>query len=521
MAQGVTAVSVSEDLKWVLSDEAVAFVADLHRTFNARRRELLRVREERLQRILAGEEELRFLDETADVRAGSWAVAPAPADLDDRRAEITGPCDRKMVINALNSGARVFMADLEDASSPTWHNVVDGQRNLHDAVRRTITFENPDGRTYQLNDETATLLVRPRGWHLDEAHITIDGVPASGSLVDFGLYFFHNAAELIERGSGPYFYIPKLESHLEARLWNDVFTRAQERLGIPHGTIRATCLIETLPAAFEMEEILFELRDHAAGLNAGRWDYIFSAIKTFHNRPDKILPDRIQVTMTVPFMRAYTELLVRSCHKRGAHAIGGMAAFIPTRRDPEANERAMAAVHADKKREAGDGFDGTWVAHPGLVPIAIEEMTAVFGDAPNQKGQLREEVEVEASQLTDFTIPGSTITESGVRTNVSVAIQYIASWLSGVGAAAINNLMEDAATAEISRAQLWQWIHHEQTTHEGTPITEAWFRQVREEELGRLSGALPYAEAAEILDHLVLSDDFFTFLTIPAYQRLR
>jgi len=519
MVQGVSVSPVPNDLQWVLSDEAVEFVADLHRTFNARRKELLAARDQRARAILAGEE-LDFLQETADVRSGDWTVAPAPADLNDRRAEITGPCDRKMVINALNSGAKCFMADLEDASSPTWHNVIDGQRNLYDAVRRTITFQNPDGRLYQLNDEIATLLVRPRGWHLEEVHITIDGEPASGSLVDFGLYFFHNAKELIGRGSGPYFYLPKMESHLEARLWNDVFTRAQERLGIPHGTVRATCLIETLPAAFEMEEILYELRDHAAGLNAGRWDYIFSAIKTFHNRPDKILPDRAQVTMTVPFMRAYTELLVRTCHKRGAHAIGGMAAFIPTRRDPEANDRAMAAVHADKKREAGDGFDGTWVAHPGLVPIAIEEMTAVFGVAPNQKDRLREDVHVEASQLTDFTIPGSSITEQGVRTNVSVAIQYIAAWLNGTGAAAINNLMEDAATAEISRAQLWQWIHHDQKTDDGTAITKEWYRQVREEELAKLSGNLPYAEAAEILDQLVMSDDFQTFLTLPAYQRL-
>ena len=521
MPAGITHAPVPEDLQWVLSDDALAFVADLHREFNPRRQQLLQARADRLARLLAGEEQLRFLDETADVRSGDWQVAPAPADLNDRRAEITGPCDRKMVINALNSGAKVFMADLEDASSPNWHNVVDGQRNLHDAVRRTIEFQNPDGREYKLNDETATLLVRPRGLHLDETHIEIDGEPASGSLVDFGLYFFHNARELIDRGSGPYFYIPKQESHLEARLWNDVFTRAQEKLGIPHGTIRATCLIETLPAAFEMEEILYELRDHAAGLNAGRWDYIFSAIKTFHNDPNAILPDRAQVTMTVPFMRAYTELLVRTCHKRGAHAIGGMAAFIPTRRDPEANEIAMAAVHADKKREASDGFDGTWVAHPGLVPIAIEEMTAVFGDAPNQKERLREDVNVEASQLVDFAIPGSTITETGVRTNVSVAIQYIASWLNGVGAAAINNLMEDAATAEISRAQLWQWIHHNQSTEEGTAITKDWYRQVREEELAKLSESpLPCADAAAILDSLVLSDDFLTFLTLPAYGKL-
>jgi malate synthase len=519
MAQGVSTTHVSDDLAWVLSDEALTFVADLQRTFNARRIELLDARQARAQVILGGAE-LGFLDETADVRSGDWAVAPAPTDLNDRRAEITGPCDRKMVINALNSGAKVFMADLEDASSPTWHNVIDGQRNLHDAVRRTITFENPDGRTYQLNDEVATLLVRPRGWHLHEAHITIDGEPASGSLVDFGLYFFHNATELVKSDSGPYFYLPKMESHLEARLWNDVFTHAQQKLGIPHGTIRATCLIETLPAAFEMEEFLYELRDHAAGLNAGRWDYIFSAIKTFHNRPDKILPDRIQVNMTVPFMRNYTELLVRTCHKRGAHAIGGMAAFIPSRKDPEANDRAMSAVHADKKREAGDGFDGTWVAHPGLVPIAIEEMTAVFGDAPNQKERLREDVSVEAAQLTDFAIPGSTITEAGVRTNVNVAIQYIAAWLNGIGAAAINNLMEDAATAEISRAQLWQWIHHNQTTDDGTPITRERYETIRDEELVTLEGDFPFAEAAALLNQLVMSDEFLTFLTLPAYERL-
>jgi malate synthase len=520
MADGVTTAPISDDLHWVLSEEAISFVADLHRAFNARRLQLLQAREERTQSVVEGGE-LTFLDETADVRQGAWSVALAPADLNDRRAEITGPCDRKMVINALNSGAKAFMADLEDASSPTWHNVVDGQRNLHDAVRRTISFENPDGKKYQLNDETATLMVRPRGWHLPEAHITIDGEHASGSLVDFGLYFFHNARELVDRSSGPYFYLPKMESHLEARLWNDVFTQAQQALGLPHGTVRATCLIETLPAAFQMEEILYELRDHAAGLNAGRWDYIFSAIKTFRNRPDKILPDRAQITMTVPFMRAYTELLVRTCHKRGAHAIGGMAAFIPTRKDPEANERAMAAVHADKKREANDGFDGTWVAHPGLVPIAVEEMTRVFGQAPNQKERLREDVSVEASQLTDFTIPGSTITEQGVRTNVNVAIQYIAAWLNGIGAAAINNLMEDAATAEISRAQLWQWIHHHQSTEDGTPITAEWYQVIRNEELATLQGDFPYQQAANILDSLVLSSEFLTFLTLPAYQHLQ
>ncbi|MDQ3044059.1 MAG: malate synthase A, partial [Chloroflexota bacterium] len=447
---------------------------------------------------------------------------PTPPDLDDRRVEITGPCDRKMVINALNSGARVFMADLEDASSPTWTNVLDGQQNLADAVRRTITFQSPDGREYRLNNETATLVVRPRGWHLVERHVEIDGVAIAGSLFDFGLYFFHNAAELLERGSGPYFYLPKLESHREARLWNDVFTTAQEALGITQGSIRATVLIETLPAAFEMEEILYELRDHAAGLNAGRWDYIFSAIKTFRDRPDLVLPDRSQVTMTVPFMRAYTQLLVRTCHRRGAHAIGGMAAFIPTRHDPKVNERALAAVRADKEREAGDGFDGTWVAHPGLVPIAMEVFDRVLGDRPHQKDRLREDVQPDAAAISAIGVPDGSITEEGLRTNVSVALQYLNSWLSGTGAAAINNLMEDAATAEISRAQLWQWIRHGATTTDGAPITAARYDQVRTEELAKLGGAERerYGDAAAILDRLVHDTTFTPFLTLPAYSVL-
>ena len=513
---------VAPELEPFVSPEALAFVADLHRRFNPRRQELLVARGVRQERILGGEE-LGFLEETAEIRNDpSWKVAPAPADLNDRRAEITGPCDRKMIINALNSGAKVFMADLEDASSPTWHNVIDGQRNLHDAVRHTITFENPDGRTYSLNDETATLLVRPRGWHLNEAHILVDGGEASGSLVDFGLYLFHNGKELVERGSGPYFYLPKMESHLEARLWNDVFTYAQEQLGIPQGTIRATVLIETFPAAFEMEEILFELREHAAGLNAGRWDYIFSAIKTYRNRPDKVLPDRAQVTMAVPFMRAYTQLLVETCHTRGAHAIGGMAAFIPTRRDPEANEIAMANVHKDKEREANDGFDGSWLAHPGLIPIAIEEFGKVLGERSNQKEKLREDVVPDAAALTTFEVPGGKITEAGLRLNVSVALQYIDSWLNGVGAAAINNLMEDAATAEISRAQIWQWIRHNAAADDGEPITRERYVTIREEELGALTAQREsrFAEAAEILDLLVLNDEFISFLTLPAYPYL-
>ncbi|MGI8482684.1 MAG: malate synthase A [Thermomicrobiales bacterium] len=513
---------VADDLQPFVSAEALAFVAGLHRQFNPRRQELLAARVRREQEILDGGE-LGFLDSTAAIRADpSWRVAPAPADLNDRRAEITGPCDRKIVVNALNSGARVFLADLEDASSPTWFNVIDGQRNLHDAVRRTITCENPDGRVYSLNDEIATLLVRPRGWHLNERHILVDGEEASGSLVDFGLYFFNNAKELIARGSGPYFYLPKLESHLEARLWNDVFTEAQRQLGIPHGSVRATVLVETFPGAFEMEEILYELRAHAAGLNAGRWDYIFSAIKTYRDRADKMLPDRAQVTMAVPFMRAYTQLLVKTCHTRGAHAIGGMAAFIPTRRDPEANEIAMANVHKDKEREAGDGFDGSWLAHPGLIPIANEEFGKVLGDRPNQKDVLREDVHADPVAMTTFDVPGGKITEAGVRLNVSVALQYINSWLNGVGAAAINNLMEDAATAEISRAQIWQWIRHGATTDDGAPITRDRYQHIRTEEMAKLTapGASRYADAATILDGLILNDEFVAFLTLPAYGYL-
>ncbi|MCC6313748.1 MAG: malate synthase A [Thermomicrobiales bacterium] len=511
---------VDPEQEAILSAEALAFVADLHREFAVPRLELLAARHERQAAIDAGAG-LDFLKETAPVRDSEWQVAPAPADLNDRRVEITGPCDRKMVINALNSGAKVFMADLEDASSPTWRNVIDGQINLRDAVRRTISFQNPDGREYRLNDETATLLVRPRGWHLPERHLRIDGAEASGSLVDFGLYFFHNARELIERGSGPYFYLPKLQGHREARLWNDVFTFAQQKLGIPHGSVRATVLVETLPAAFEMEEILYELRDHAAGLNAGRWDYIFSAIKTFQARPDTLLPDRAQVTMTVPFMRAYALQLVKICHKRGAHAIGGMSAFIPSR-DPEANEIAFAKVREDKEREAGDGYDGTWVAHPRLAPVAMEAFDAVLGARPNQKGRQRDDVVADAAALTDFQAPGGAITEDGIRANTSIAIQYIDNWLRGTGAAAIYNLMEDAATAEISRAQLWQWIHHRGVTADGQPISAERYQTIREEELAKLGGAGQgrQGEAAKILDELVLADEFAPFLTLPAYSLL-
>jgi malate synthase len=428
-----------------------------------------------------------------------------------------------MMINALNSGADVFMADFEDALSPTWENVFEGQLNLQDAVRRTIEFTNPDGREYSLNETVATLLVRPRGWHLVEKNVLVDGEPVSASLFDFGLYFFHNAQELVARGSGPYFYLPKLESHLEARLWNDVFKLAQDRLGIPRGTIRATVLIETVLAALEMSEILYELREHAAGLNAGRWDYIFSVIKKFRERPDCLLPDRPQVTMTTPFMRAYTELLVQTCHRHGAHAIGGMAAFIPNRRDPEVTERALAAVRADKEREAGDGFDGTWVAHPDLVPVATEVFDGVLGERPHQKERQRREVQVAAADITTINVPGGQITEGGVRQNVNVALLYLDAWLRGNGAAAIHNLMEDTATAEISRAQLWQWRQHGARLADGRTMTAELYEQIRDEELAQLrpGGDNCLQEAAAILDRLVLDERFCEFLTFIAYDYLK
>jgi malate synthase len=428
-----------------------------------------------------------------------------------------------MMINALNSGARVFMADLEDATSPTWENVVSGQRNLMDGVRRTLELTSPEGKRYQLKERIATLVVRPRGWHLDEAHVLVDGAPVSGSLFDFGLYFFHNARAALERGSGPYFYLPKMESHLEARLWNDVFVHAQEMLGIPRGTIRATVLIETIQAAFEMDEILHELREHASGLNAGRWDYLFSLIKAFRERKDMVLPDRAQLTMTVPFMRAYAQLLVKTCHRRGAHAMGGMAAFIPSRRDEQVNAVAMTKVTEDKRREAGDGFDGTWVAHPDLVPVAQAEFDAVLGDRPNQKERQREDVRVAGPELIDVRIPGGEITIEGVRTNISVALQYIAAWLDGQGAVAINNLMEDAATAEISRSQLWQWRHHAADVSGHGTMTAKLYREVRDGELAALTagaGASPrLGDAAELLDELVLGD-YPAFLTLPGYEKL-
>jgi malate synthase len=505
----------------ILATDALAFVVSLQRRFNATREELLDRRAVRQVELDRGALPV-FLPETAAIRHDSWQVAPAPADLQDRRVEITGPVERKMMINALNSGAKVFMADLEDALSPTWDNVVQGQINLRDAVRREISFANPDGKEYRLNDETATLLVRPRGWHLVEKHVLVDGRPISASLFDFGLYFFHNAHELLERGSGPYFYLAKLESHQEARLWNDVFNHAQEALAVPRGAIRATVLIETILAAFEMDEILYELREHAAGLNAGRWDYIFSVIKTFRNRPEYVLPDRAQVTMTVPFMRAYTELLVKTCHRRGAHAIGGMAAFIPNRRDPAVTEHALAKVREDKERESRDGCDGTWVAHPDLVPVAMEIFDRALGERPHQKERQRDDVAVTAADLVDIRVPDGQISEAGLRLNVNVALQYLNAWLLGNGAAAIHNLMEDTATAEISRAQLWQWLRHASRTADGRPITADWYQQIRTEELQELEreGHGRYGDAAEILDHLVLGDSFEEFLTFRAYDYL-
>jgi len=496
----------------LMTSDVLAFVGTLHREFNDAREALLRRR-----RTLQEEWDAGALPDfpaaTRAVREREWQVAAAPPDLQDRRVEITGPVDRKMVINALNSGAQMFMADFEDALAPTWTNVVEGQQNLFDAVRRTIVFTSPDGRTYRLNERVATLLVRPRGWHLVEKHVLVDGQPISASLFDFGVYFFLNARELLERGSGPYFYLPKLESHLEARLWNEVFLSAQDALGIPRGTIRATVLIETILAAFEMDEILYELRDHAAGLNAGRWDYIFSVIKKFRSRPEFVLPDRAQVTMTVPFLRAYTELVVRTCHRRGAHAIGGMAAFIPTRKDPAVTERALVKVREDKDREAGNGFDGTWVAHPDLVGVAREPFDRVLGQKPHQKHQLREDVQVTARDLLDLRVPGGQVTDAGVRNNISVAVQYVASWLAGTGAAAINNLMEDAATAEISRSQVWQWVRH---GHFG----EADVLRVIGEEAARLGDGGRFPEAHALFTRVALPPDFSEFLTLPAYELL-
>ncbi|HEY3019103.1 MAG TPA: malate synthase A [Solirubrobacteraceae bacterium] len=514
----------------VLSGEALAFAAELERRFGARRRELLQARAQRRARWAAGET-LDFLPETREVREGDWSVAPPAPGLEDRRVEITGPVDRKMIINALNSGARGFMADFEDSLSPTWANVAGGHVNLADAIEGTIEFTGPDGREYRLGDRVATLLVRPRGWHLHDKHVLVDGQPITGAFLDAGLYLFHNARRLLDRGRGPYFYLPKMESHLEARLWNDVFCHCQDVLGIDRGSVRATVLIETLPAAFEMEEILYELREHSAGLNAGRWDYIFSAIKTFRERPEMVLPQRNDVKMTVPFMRAYTELLVKTCHRRGAHAMGGMAALIPSRRDPEANEKAIAGVRADKEREAGDGFDGTWVAHPDLVPVATEEFDKVLGERPNQLDRQREEVQVTAAELLDLAATPGAITEEGLRNDVNVGIQYISSWLRGNGAAAIYGLMEDAATAEIARSQVWQWIRHGATLDDGRTVTPELVRALEGEELERIRSEIGDdewfethgrpRESRELFESVALTgEDFVEFLTLPAYERL-
>ncbi|WP_420122969.1 malate synthase A [Nakamurella sp.] len=511
----------------ILTPAALDFVAGLHRRFAGRRDELLAARAtRRAQAAQAGR--LDFLPETAAIRAGDWTVAPAPADLLDRRVEITGPPEPKMAINALNSGARVWLADLEDANTPHWRNVVGSQLVLHDAIRGALQFDSPQGKQYRLATDRrlATIVARPRGWHFDERDLLVDGGPAVGALVDFGLYFFHNAAELLARGSGPYFYLPKMESHLEARLWNDVFTHAQAELGIPHGTVRATVLIETIPAAFEMDEILYELRDHASGLNAGRWDYLFSVIKYFRDAGAAfVLPDRGSVTMTAPMMRAYTDLLVATCHRRGAFAMGGMAAFIPSRRDPEVNRVALEKVRADKEREAGDGFDGSWVAHPDLVPVCAEVFDAVLGDRPNQLDRHRDDVAVSAEQLLDVaSVPGA-ITEAGLRGNIDVALRYLEAWLGGNGAVGIHNLMEDAATAEISRSQVWQWVHNGVTLDTGRTVTAELVRGIADEELAAIATELgPDAYAASryplarmVFEQVALADDFADFLTLPAY----
>ena len=511
----------------ILTPEALAFVAELHTWFLGRRHDLLLARQVRREDFANGLDP-DFLTETARVRADpAWRVAGAGPGLEDRRVEITGPTDRKMTVNALNSGAQVWLADLEDATSPTWENVVGGQLNLVDAIRGRIDFRAEDGKEYRLGQDTPTIVLRPRGWHLAEKHLRFTDragqrTAASASLVDFGLYAFHNAQQLIDQGSGPYFYLPKLEGHLEARLWNDVFSFTQSYLGIAQGTIRATVLIETLTAAFEMDEILYELREHCAGLNAGRWDYIFSIIKNFRTRgPQFVLPDRAELTMAVPFMRAYTELLVATCHRRGAHAIGGMSAFIPNRRDPEVTTAALDKVREDKEREAAAGFDGSWVAHPDLVPVARAVFDRVLGERPNQVDRLRDDVHVTAADLLDFSSAGGQVTDAGLRGNVRIAVRYIESWLRGVGAAAIDNLMEDAATAEISRSQVWQWIQQRVVTAEGTPITTGRVEQILAEVLAELprTPADRFGDAEEVFREVALSQTYPTFLTITAYTR--
>lgn len=513
----------------VLTPEAQAFLVKLHRTFESRRQELLKEREQRQQKISQGETP-DFLATTQSIREGDWKAADVPAEIQDRRTEITGPVDRKMIINALNSGAKVFMADFEDSNSPTLDNCLQGQVNLRDAINRKIDFVNEKGKAYKLKEEHAVLMVRPRGWHLVDKNVLIDGQPVSGGLMDFGLYFFHNIATLQAKGSGIYYYLPKLESHLEARLWNDAFVLAQQELNVPQGTIKATVLIETILAAFEMDEIIYELREHMAGLNAGRWDYIFSAIKKFIQYPDRIFPDRAQVGMTTHFMRSYAKLLVKTCHKRGVHAMGGMAAFIPSRKDEEVNKNAFAKVKADKELEAETGFDGTWVAHPDLVPVALDVFTNQLGESLNQKDETRSQAyDITAGDLLNFNIEGGKITEAGLRLNINVGILYIESWLNGVGAAALYNLMEDAATAEISRAQVWQWIHNDGVKLEdGREVNVELYKEVLPSELDKIKAYVgeeryqkgQFELAIKLFDELVTSNQFEEFLTLEAYKHI-
>ena len=507
----------------VLTPEAMAFIADLHRTFNGRRKELLAARQERMKRLDAGEKP-DFLAETKEIREATWNVAPLPADILDRRVEITGPVDRKMIINALNSGAKVFMADFEDSTTPVWNNLIEGQANLQDAIRRAISYVDPaTKKNYKLNEKVAVLFVRPRGWHLEERHVLVDGEPISGSIFDFSLYVFHNARELLSRGSGPYFYLPKMECHLEARLWNDIFVRAQQRLGLSRGTIKGTVLIETILATFEMDEILYELREHSAGLNCGRWDYIFSFIKKFSNDPHAVLPDRGQVTMTTHFMRSYSKLAIKTCHRRNVHAIGGMSAYIPVKSDPVANEKAIAQVRADKEREASDGHDGTWVAHPGLVPVAMEVFDRLMPQ-PNQISKQLPDFNPTAADLLE--VPPGEITEAGLKQNVAVGLGYLEAWLRGIGCVPLFNLMEDAATAEISRAQLWQWVHRGAKLSDGRavdiPLVESMVNAelAKQKNLVEAERFAAYEEAAELTRQLVRAPKFVEFLTLPAYRHV-
>jgi malate synthase len=527
-AEGIAVLgAITPEFAQILTPQALDFMAKLIRKFEGRRRELMQARVARQAEFDAGKRP-DFLLQTKHVRESDWSVAPAPRDLQDRRVEITGPVERKMMINALNSGANVFMADFEDSCSPTWENIIQGQINLRDAVRRTISYASTEGKQYRLDNRTATLMVRPRGWHLPEKHVQVDGQPVSGAIFDFALYFFHNINELLARNTSAYFYLPKIESHLEARLWNDIFNLAQDELGIPRGTIKATVLIETVLAAFEMEEILYELQEHSAGLNAGRWDYIFSCIKKFRNDPNFVLADRSHVTMTSPFMRAYALLLIKTCHKRAAHAMGGMAAQIPIKNDATANEAALAKVRADKDREAGDGYDGTWVAHPKLVIVAKTSFDAVM-PTPNQIHRKRDDVAVKATDLLAFG-PEKPITEHGLRMNINVCLQYLGSWLAGIGCVPINNLMEDAATAEISRSQVWQWTRSPKgVLDDGRKVTKELCRGLLPQELGKIRQELGekqysevgrYEEAAGIFDEITANNDFVEFFTLPGYAYL-